>query len=121
MTKHLNLVESDFEALEKRVLPRFPFCYLTFKCAQADKHVFEVKDISYSGMQLGLKNGAHEIKKDEKINGMLHWGKTKLELSGKVAWSTDMRLGVEFSNSQATREAVDKFLDVESYGAKAKR
>lgn len=113
MNKHLNLVESDFETLEKRILPRFPFCYLTFKCPQVTNHVFEVKDISYSGMQLSLKNGNHEIKKDEKIQGMLHWSGHELELSGKVAWSTNMRLGVEFSGSQSSREAVDSFLDIE--------
>lgn len=113
MTKHLNLVESDFEALEKRILPRFPFCYLTFKCAQSSSHVFEVKDISYSGMQLSLKDGNHGISKDEKINGKLHWNSQELELQGKVAWSTDMRLGVEFSNSQSSREAVEEFLQIE--------
>lgn len=113
MTKHLNLIESDFETLEKRILPRFPFCYLTFKCPQVSNHVFEVKDISYSGMQLSLKNGNHEIKKDEKINGKLHWSGHELELSGNVAWSTDMRLGVEFSSSQSSREAVDRFLEID--------
>ena len=57
MARHLNLVQSDFEQLEKIVFPRFPFCYLTFKCDEYDTHVFEVKDISQTGMQLALKNG----------------------------------------------------------------
>lgn len=113
MNKHLNLVESDFETLEKRILPRFPFCYLTFKSPQISNQVFEVKDISYSGMQIGLKNGHHSIKKDEKIHGMLHWSGHELELNGNVAWSTSMRLGVEFSTSQSSREAVDKFLNID--------
>lgn len=112
MTKHLNLVESDFETLEKRILPRFPFCYLTFKCAQSSDHVFEVKDISYSGMQLSLKDGTHDINKDQKINGKINWSGQVLELSGNVAWSTDMRLGVEFSTSQSSREAIEQFLEV---------
>lgn len=114
MTTHLNLVESDFEALEKRVLPRFPFCYLTFKCAQSPDRAFEVKDISHSGMQLSLKDGSHGIKKDEKINGKLHWNGQELEVNGKVAWDTEMRLGIEFANSQSAREAVDGFLKVET-------
>ncbi len=114
MPSHLNLVESDFEALEKRVLPRFPFCYLTFKCASSSDRIFEVKDISHSGMQIGLKSGNHSLKKDEKIQGTIHWSGKELHVSGTVAWDTDMRLGVEFSNSAANRTEVDEFLAIDS-------
>lgn len=120
MPNHLNLVESDFEALEKRVLPRFPFCYLTFKCSASPDHVFEVKDISYSGMQIALKSGDHGLTKDQTIHGHIHWNGKELELSGSVAWDTDMRLGVEFSNSATSRAAIDKFLDIDSLAAHLK-
>ena len=104
MDRHLNLVESDFEELEKRVLPRFPFCFLTFKCSKENTHVFEVKDISTSGMQLCLKLGTHQIEEDEKIHGFLQWGGVKLEISGNVKWTTEMRLGCLLYTSPSPRD-----------------
>lgn len=110
---HLNLVKSDFEQHEKIVLPRFPFCYLTFKCSKESSHVFEVKDISTSGMQLGLRNGEHTLKETENIHGFLHWAGRELEVNGNIKWKTNMRLGVEFSTQSTSREEVDKFLDID--------
>jgi hypothetical protein len=112
MERHLNLVESDFEQLKKIVLPRFPFCYLTFKFSNEEHHVFEVKDISHSGMQLSLKEGTHNIKENEKIHGYLRWGGTELEITGSVKWHTSMRLGIEFSTQVSTREEIDQLLDL---------
>lgn len=114
MTPRLNLVESDFEKLEKRILPRFPFCYLTFKCSAGKQNIFEVKDISFSGMQLALKNGEHGIKKDEAVHGFIHWGGREVEINGKVKWSKGMRLGVEFTSSATSREQIDAFLNVQA-------
>ncbi len=112
MSRHLNLVQSDFEHLEKRILPRFPFCFLTFKCKGGDSHVFEVKDISNSGMQLGLKMGEHQLKESENIHGYLHWGPRELEVTGSVKWQTEMRIGVEFSTQASNRNQVTEFLDL---------
>jgi len=120
MSRHLNLVKSDLEQLEKKVFPRFPFCYLTFKSSQYDTHVFEVKDISQTGMQLSLKNGEHPLKESEQIHGVLHWGKNKLEISGDVKWTTDKRLGVEFSNKPSLRTNVTDFLSVENFASSLK-
>lgn len=120
MTRHLTLVESDFEQLHKRVLPRFPFCYLTFKCSQSGTRVFEVRDISHSGMQLSLKDGDHKIKKDDIISGMLHWSGSELEITGNVKWNSKMRLGVEFSTQVSSREDVEEFLDLADIAKKMK-
>jgi hypothetical protein len=112
MTRHLNLVQSDFEHLEKITLPRFPFCFLIFKCSGDTKHAFEVKDISNSGMQLSLKSGDHNLKEEENIHGFLHWSGRELEVTGNVKWKTDLRLGVEFSTQASVRQEVDSFLDI---------
>jgi hypothetical protein len=120
MPGHLNLVESDFEKLAKRVLPRFPFCYLTFKCSNTVNRIFEVKDISFSGMQLALKSGEHGIKENENIHGLIRWGSREVEISGNIKWSTDMRLGVEFSSSANSREEIDSFLKIDSLSAHLK-
>ena len=40
----LSLIKTDFEQLEKRVLPRYPLCYLTFKEFQTkEKKVLKLK------------------------------------------------------------------------------
>ena len=51
----LNLVK-DEAVLEKRVFPLFPFSSLFFKVDKAG-HIFEVKDISHTGMQIEIKDG----------------------------------------------------------------
>jgi len=112
MQRHLNLVKSDFELLEKKVLPRFPFCFLTFKSSKNQNLVFEVKDISNSGMQLGLKLGDHQLDKDHTIHGLMHWGKRELEVSGTIKWITPLRVGVEFSHSTSQKHAVEDFLEM---------
>ena len=113
LMRHLSLVESDFEELEKKTLPRFPFCYLTFKHQSGDQ-VFEVKDISFSGMQLGLKSGGHDFNKDDQIAGNLQWVDRNISIAGNVKWTTDNRLGVEFSSSNQTRSEMSSFLEVSS-------
>lgn len=113
MARHLNLVKSDFEQLEKRILPRFPFCFLTFKSSKDNARVFEVKDISTSGMQLCLKSGEHQLTANENIHGHLHWNGAELEVTGNVKWMAGMRLGVEFSAQASAREEVGDFLNLE--------
>lgn len=120
MARHLNLVQSDFEQLEKKVFPRFPFCYLTFKSTQYDTHVFEVKDISQTGMQLGLKDGEHNLNDTQQISGKIQWNGVQIEVAGEVKWTTDKRLGVEFSNKPSQRSEVDKFLSVQNFAKNLK-
>ncbi len=114
MSRHLNLIKSDFEQVEKRVLPRFPFCFLTFKSGHNESLVFEVKDISNTGMQLALKEGEHGVREGQNLHGFLHWKGSELEIQGQVKWVSKMRMGVEFSSAQSIREAVDKFLGPEN-------
>lgn len=114
MSAHLNLVESDFEKLEKRVLPSFPFCYLTFKSSDESTNTFEIKDISYSGMQIALRNGEHTFKNNDTVHGHIRWGNREVEINGNVKWSKPTRLGVEFSTSAKGRDEIDQFLKIES-------
>lgn len=120
MAGHLNLVESDFEKLEKRVLPSFPFCYLTFKSSDTSTSTFEIKDISYSGMQLALRNGQHQFKNNDNIHGFIRWGSREVEITGSVKWSKPSRLGVEFSTSANSRDEIDKFLKIDALASHLK-
>lgn len=114
MDRQFNLIKNDIGTHEKRVLPRFPFCYLTFKAKNNNHMVYEVKDISFTGMQLSLKNGTHSYKEDEALTGCVHWHGQTLDLSGKVAWLTQSRLGVEFTKNPKQMSEVKEFLSVKN-------
>lgn len=111
MERQFNLIKNDLGKHEKRVLPRFPFCYLTFK---SQKQVFEVKDISFSGMQMALKNGTVNYKSGDKLTGTIHWIGKELNLEGQVVWVTDHRAGVEFTHNPSFDKQIQDFLSVKN-------
>ncbi len=107
--RRFNLIKTDFEQQEKRVFPRFPVCYLTFKPEQQAR-AYEVKDISYTGMQLGVLEGAQGLSEGQELQGTVHWLGERMSLQGRVMWSTGARAGVEFVKRAETAKAVVKFL-----------
>jgi hypothetical protein len=107
----LSLIKTDFEQLEKRVLPRYPLCYLTFKEFQTkEKKVYEVKEISMTGMQLCLRDGDVHYKNMDVLEGCLHWIGQSLELKGEVKWVKGNRLGVAFQGGEPLQETVRSFM-----------
>jgi aromatic ring-cleaving dioxygenase len=112
MERRFNLIKSDFEKHEKRVLPRFPFCYLTFKADETSR-VFEVKDISHTGMQISLKDNETTFTDDTAVRGSIHWLGRKLDVSGTVKWQTQNRIGVEFLKKREVLDKVQDFLKLE--------
>ena len=112
MERRFNLIKSDFEKHEKRILPRFPFCYLTFK-SDENSRVYEVKDISHTGMQLSLKDGTHEFKEDGVMKGHIHWLGKNLDIAGTVKWHTANRIGIEFIKKRDVLEKVQSFLQID--------
>lgn len=117
MQRHLNLVESDFEHFEKRVLPKFPFSYLIFKTTG---QTFEVQDISFSGMQLAIKSGDLSGKENDILNGVVYWNGKELDIQSKIKWKKGKRLGVEFSHKTTQRNNVNDFLSVEAFSSALK-
>lgn len=111
MERQFNLIKNDLGKHEKRVLPRFPFCYLTFK---SQKQVYEIKDISFSGMQMALKDGTVNYKSGEKLSGTIHWLGKELNLDGQVVWVTEHRAGVEFKHTPSFDLAIQDFLSVKN-------
>lgn len=111
MERRFNLIKSDFEKHEKRVLPRFPFCYLTFKPDESFR-VYEIKDISHTGMQISLKEEGHSFKQDHILKGHIHWLGKNLDITGTVKWQTKNRLGVEFAKKRDVMEKVQNFLSL---------
>lgn len=119
MDRRFNLIKSDFEKHEKRVLPRFPFCYLTFK-ADDTARVYEIKDISLTGMQLALKDGNHEFSEDVPLKGHIHWLGQHLDIAGTVKWVTGTRMGVEFHKKRDILDRVKTFLDLSEIAKRLK-
>ena len=112
MERRFNLIKSDFEKHEKRILPRFPFCYLTFKPDKNDR-VYEVKDISHSGMQISLKEDSQEFEPESILKGSVHWLGKNLDIAGTVKWSTANRLGIEFVKRRESIDKVHEFLNIQ--------
>ncbi len=112
MERRFNLIKSDFEKHEKRILPRFPFCYLTFKSDDTSR-VYEIKDISHTGMQISVKENLHQFNEDAPLKGCIHWHGKSLDIAGTVKWTTANRLGVEFHKRREILEKVQDFLQLE--------
>lgn len=112
MERHLNLIKSQEPETEKRVFPRFPFSYLTFKPAGA-QFTFQVLDISFTGMQLCLKNGGHPYNVNEKLEGQVHWRGKSLDVEAEIKWSQGQRLGLAFDQSQDFENDVRSFLAID--------
>lgn len=99
MPANLNLIKTNLNEVERRILPRFPFTTLTFKDLQEETtHAYEVTDISHTGMQLALKEGNSEFNLGETLRGCLHWKKARLNIEGDIKWVKGGRLGVAFKN-----------------------
>lgn len=114
MENHLSLIKSDFQQTEKRTLPRFPYSYLTFKAENGIERAFAVKNISFSGMQLGLKDGGHPYRVGEEIKGELHWKGVKLAIVAEVKWVHGQRLGIEYKQDKGLETEIKEFLSVKN-------
>lgn len=98
MDRQLNLIKTEYQQLEKRVLPRFPFSFLMFKHTESGK-VFEISDISHTGMQLVLKDGTHQMEVGQAVGGTIQWRGHSLVIESTVKWASENRLGVAFEQS----------------------
>eukprot|EP00481_Brizalina_sp_1-RS-2013_P000340 TRINITY_DN10973_c0_g1_i1.p1 TRINITY_DN10973_c0_g1~~TRINITY_DN10973_c0_g1_i1.p1 ORF type:complete len:106 (-),score=6.69 TRINITY_DN10973_c0_g1_i1:132-449(-) len=94
MDRHLNLIKDGAGKTEKRVFPRFPFSYLVFRQAGANTKSYEVKDISFTGMQISLKDGESEFKVTDLIEGEIHWYSEVVKIKGEVKRVEDNNIGI---------------------------
>ncbi len=120
MERHLSLIKTDYQELEKRVFPRFPFGLMIFKedsgadNGHDNKMVFEVKDISLTGMQLSFKDGTHNYSQGKTITGNLQWRGSNLALKGKVQWVRESCIGLSFESSISFEEKMRSFLSYDN-------
>ena len=114
MERHLSLIKTGYLDLEKRVFPRFPFGFMIFKENTGSKMVFEVKDISLTGMQITIKDGTHEYQVGSKISGDLHWRGTNVSIVAKIQWVREASLGIAFESSISFENKMRSFLSFEN-------
>ena len=114
MDRHLNLVQSGKGISEKRVFPRFPFSYLVFRQSESDNRSYEVKDISFSGMRISLKDGESGLKVGDKIEGEVHWIKNSINISAKVIRIEGDSIAVTFEGGRESEKKLKEFLSVEN-------
>ncbi len=119
MERRLNLIKSEAVLEQKRVLPRFPFCYLTFKSDQTSR-VYEVRDISFTGMQLLKRDRTIDYHQDQPLRGVIHWLGEEMKVDAKVKWSTQSRLGVEFIKRVENAESIKRLLHIPTIAPKLK-
>ena len=118
MQRQLSLIKNNLGNHEKRLLPRFPYSAMTFRLVSSGQHkdektsshVFEIKDITYSGMQLALKGIPIPCEKKEIIEGHIHWHGEDLPLEAVVEWATKDRMGVSFYAQESLHEQILNFL-----------
>lgn len=109
MDRHLSLVEKPTEKEEKRLFPRFPFTSLTFKATCSDL-TFQVRNISFTGMQVSLKSGRHILKENSEVEGEIHCHGRAVRLKAKVLWTSGDSIGLVFQDPNIIR----KFLDLKN-------
>ncbi|EQC44305.1 PilZ domain-containing protein [Bacteriovorax sp. Seq25_V] len=111
MERHLNLIKTGHQEIEKRIFPRFPFSYLVFR-ANSNAKSYQVKDISYNGMSIALKDGESTFSEGDSISGEIHWHGVKVEVSMLVRRVSADSIGVEFTGGRSTEIAMKDFLSI---------
>ena len=115
MDRHLSLIKTDYQEMEKRVFPRFPFGFMIFReDNSSQKMVFEVKDISLTGMQMSFKDGVHQYAQGAMIKGHLQWRGSSVEVKGKVQWVREASIGLSFDSSISFEEKMRSFLSFDN-------
>ncbi|MFG1498749.1 PilZ domain-containing protein [Halobacteriovorax sp. XZX-3] len=111
MKKHLNLIKTGHQSIEKRVFPRFPFSYLVFKREDNSKN-YQVRDISYGGMSLTLSDGDLGAQMEDKFSGEIHWYDQKVKVKCIVRRVEKDNLGIEFIKDDIFDKTLLNFLSV---------
>jgi hypothetical protein len=114
MERHLSLIKTEYQELEKRVFPRFPFGLMVFKDKDGDNHAFEVKDISLTGMQMSYRDGNRSYEKGAVVSGRLQWRNASIEVKGKIEWARGQSFGLSFDSSISFEEKMRSFLSYDN-------
>ena len=119
----LSLIKND-RVREKRIVPRFPLRTMSWKCDPISNHALEVKDISYSGMQVFTTNEIPHLVVGKEYNGVLCWKGEHLNVKGKLKWvkkqDRGVCFGLEFDRTNGLATEVRDFLHISTIGKRMK-
>jgi len=118
MSAELNLILKTSNKIEKRVLPRFPLNYLTFRLqGEEDRSLstFSVKDISLTGVQLERNSGTKGLEVGSTLKGTLSWYGERCFISAEIKWVKEKRLGLHFEESKIVRSKIESFLEISNF------
>jgi hypothetical protein len=111
----LSLIKND-RVREKRIVPRFPLKTMAWRCELISSHALLVKDISYTGMQIGCAGDINSLIIGKSYEGTLKWGGDQLKLKGKVRWVksevSGTVFGLEFDSTNGLAVELRTFLRI---------
>lgn len=113
MERALTLIRNEGERTERRLLPRFPLSLLVFKEGTGGGgRVFEIRDISPSGMRIERGRGAGPPTHGpgDRIEGRARLRDREVGVRGTVRWARGPGLGVAFDPDPGLRRDVGAFL-----------
>ena len=111
MGNQFHLARDGEKQFIKRVFPRYPFSFLVFK---AGGRAFEIKDISFQGMQISLKDGEHNLSVGDRLTGELHWKGEMLAVNFRVKWASKDGVGGGFEGDEEFDKKIQSFFCVQN-------
>ena len=115
----LNLIKND-RVREKRIVPRFPLKTMAWRAEKISPHALEVKDISYTGMQICCSSEVEHIVTGKEYHGVLSWKGDHLDIKGKVRWVREndrgIVFGIEFDRTNGLAQELRNFLNIGQIG-----
>jgi len=111
--------------LERRILPRYSFSYLTFKLLHHGEMVkamtFEVNDVSIEGLALETKFfDLQNFKQGDFLHGVLNWAGERLDIKATVKWVQNGRLGIHFQPTKILYERIKELTSLQLLTSKLK-
>lgn len=117
MERQLELI-TNVKKIEKRLLPRYPISTLLFKDSSKNaSHVYEVIDISLSGMQLHCKDSDYikNYTEGDHLEGELRWKGKEIFIYGQVRWINSLNMGIEFDSLRTPLSERTSFFSIDNF------
>ena len=113
----LNSMGLKDTGVERRILPRYSFSYLTFKLLHHGEQVkamtFEVNDVSVEGLALETKFfDLQNFKMGDFIHGVLNWAGERIDIKANIQWIKQGRFGIRFVPSKNLNERIRELTSI---------
>jgi hypothetical protein len=111
--------------VERRIIPRYSFSYLTFKLLHHGEMVkamtFEVNDVSTEGLALETKFfDLQNFKVGDFLHGVLNWAGERLDIKATIKWVSHGRMGLQFRPDKSLFERIKELSSLQMLTSKLK-